>query len=324
MGVRVCSSLSLFSNREQNDCTSVVVPVYYLEFAYTWSNSQALFRVSTSSITRPLLTSLVPALILRCLMWNCSYLHPLVASRYQEDPCSTNYFPSTPTECSPHIPQGATGSYSASIPRLWHIMVIIAHLTQAYAATIINAVLAITQSTLGLAVIVVLVYFMYNTNSAIAWSGVTRTIHSSFWPDLLRTDSTSSGSTWSRISIISNLSVIGGVLIAIAGVVTPLGLDEGPPVQTDYVLMGASASYVRDESPIGRATSPRDKFTYGRLCGSLRPVPCPGNGLNANTSQISLETFRRFNSTLYGPFNMQFRRYYHGIAGYNHAMTLEC
>jgi hypothetical protein len=193
-------------------------------------------------------------------------------------------------------------------------MITISHVTQAQAATVINAVFIITQYTFGLAVVVVSVYFMYNTNSAIAWSGVTRTLHSSLWPTLLCTDSTSSGDTWSRISIISNLSILGGILVAVAGVVTPLGLDEGPPMRTNYVSMGAS--YVPDASPIGRATSPRDKFTYGRLCGLFIRIPCPGNGLNGNTSQISPDIFKTFTSTPYGPFNMQFRRYYQGVGDY--------
>lgn len=196
-------------------------------------------------------------------------------------------------------------------------MVVIAHLTQAQAATVINAVLTIIQYTFGLAIVVILVYFMYNINSAIAWSGVTRTLHSSIWPVLLRTDSTSSGGSWTRISFLSNLSIVGAILVAIAGVVTPLGLSDGPYVQTESVSIGAT--YIPDVSPIGRATSPSEGFIYGRTCGALRSIPCPGNTLN--TTEINERTIETFSSTSYGPFNMRFRRYYHGTHSDNSSMS---
>jgi hypothetical protein len=76
-----------------------------------------------------------------------------------------------------------------------------------------------------------------------------------------------------------------------------------------------------DTTPIGLATSPRDHFTYGRICGAISPVPCPGNGDNGNTSGIAPSVMKIFTSTNHSVFNMQFRRYYQGTSGYNYSMS---
>lgn len=69
------------------------------------------------------------------------------------------------------------------------------------------------------------------------------------------------------------------ILLAIAAAITPLGLHAttklGPSQDVPF-------TYVRDTSPIGRATYPRDHYEFDRLCGMRTIINCPGdfNGLN--------------------------------------------
>jgi hypothetical protein len=195
----------------------------------------------------------------------------------------------------------------------------VSHTSVAEAATIMNAIIAIIQQTIGLALVVLLIYALHNINSALSWSMITRSIHSSLWPTLLRTDSSSSMTSSFRVSLISIVGFASTVLIIIASVITPLGLQNGPIIQSASQTM--DASYIPDTSPIGLATSPRDHFTYGRICGSFGPVPCPGNGDNGNTSAIAPSIMKIFSSTNHGTFNMQFRSYYQGTGGYNYSMS---
>lgn len=62
-----------------------------------------------------------------------------------------------------------------------------------------------------------------------------------------------------------------GVLIAIAGVVTPLGLYQtlapADNVQTPFM-------YLRDASPFGFGTPPRSNLSFNRICDGGR-LPCP-------------------------------------------------
>jgi hypothetical protein len=69
------------------------------------------------------------------------------------------------------------------------------------------------------------------------------------------------------------LSSIFGILIAIAGVVTPLGLYQAlipaKNVETPF-------QYLKDTSPFGLGTPPRSNLTFNRKCpGFVGPRPCP-------------------------------------------------
>ncbi|KIM73246.1 hypothetical protein PILCRDRAFT_731444 [Piloderma croceum F 1598] len=195
----------------------------------------------------------------------------------------------------------------------------VSHISVAEAATIINAIIATIQQTIELALVVVLIYTLHNVNSALSWSVITRSIHSSLWPTLLHADSSSSMNSNFRVSFISVVGFASTVLIIIASVITPLGLRNGPIIPSASRTM--DAAYMPDTSPIGLATSPRDHFTYGRICGAFSPVPCPGNGNNGNTSAIAPSIMKIFTSTNHSVFNMQFRTYYQGTGGYNYSMS---
>jgi hypothetical protein len=197
-------------------------------------------------------------------------------------------------------------------------MAFVVRLTVAKAATLMNALLTVVQLTMGLTFIVLLVYFMPNANPATVWSVIAAKLHSSYWPVILRTDSTSSKGRNPRINVISTLTLISTILLAVAGVVSPLGLSQGPLLQSGYKV--TAASYVPDTSPMGQATPSRGRYTYGRICGALEPVICPGND-TGNTTRIAQSIIDTFSSTTHGPFKMQYRRFMLGTAGYNYSMV---
>jgi hypothetical protein len=154
------------------------------------------------------------------------------------------------------------------------MVVVITRITVAEAATVINAAIIVIQYTLALALVIILGYAIrrrLSTNTPMAWSVITRILQSSLWPTLLRTDSTASSNA--GVSLFSNLFLLSGILIALAGVITPLGLKNGPLVQSRHNFM--HSLYIPDTSPIGLATSPREGYEYSRICGCLRPHALP-------------------------------------------------
>ncbi|KAF7763937.1 hypothetical protein Agabi119p4_8474 [Agaricus bisporus var. burnettii] len=187
---------------------------------------------------------------------------------------------------------------------------IVTHVSVAQAATIINAIVTFLQVTLSASLVALLVYFMPRTNYALAWSSFSRTLHSSIWPIFLRSDSSSNrlraGIT---VAAISYLSTIGTVLIAVAGIILPLGLHEGHLIPSDR--LATPAKYLADKSPLALATtSNRQKFQYGPYCGPLEVIACPEKTDEPNNTTYPLSLVHAFNSTSYGPFSMQYRRFY--------------
>jgi hypothetical protein len=190
--------------------------------------------------------------------------------------------------------------------------ILIAHITVAQAATVINILITVLEYTLALAVVALLVYFAPPVNTALAWNVIGRALHGSIWPTLLRTDSSSARGTGFRVAVFTYLSFVATALVAVAGVLMPLGLSTGPALSK--TPQNVSASFVADLSPLGLATSPRSGYAYSRICGGFGPVACPGSS-TGNTSQIAPDIIAKFNATPYGPFGLQFRRYYNGTGG---------
>lgn len=104
---------------------------------------------------------------------------------------------------------------------------------------------------------------------------VARTLHRSNWPTVLRTDSSHNRGVRKDILIITRLYTFMGILIAIAGVITPLGLYEAlipaSSIQTPF-------KYIKDTSPFGFGTPSRSNLTFNRLCSDtigMTTLPCP-------------------------------------------------
>ncbi|KAJ7058241.1 hypothetical protein C8F01DRAFT_1371658 [Mycena amicta] len=192
------------------------------------------------------------------------------------------------------------------------MVLLIAHITVAQAATVINVVIAFLQYTLALALVALLIYFLPPVNPALAWNVIGRKLHSSLWPSLLRSDTLRGAG--GRISFFSFLLLATTILVAVAGVIMPLGLSVGADIQAPVRIV--PAMFVADTSPLGLATSPRGSdYMYGRICGAFSMKVCPGGAVN--TTVIPQEIVDKFNSTPHGPFGMQFRRYYNGTSGRN-------
>ncbi|KAF9441200.1 hypothetical protein P691DRAFT_684747 [Macrolepiota fuliginosa MF-IS2] len=190
---------------------------------------------------------------------------------------------------------------------------LVSDISVAQVATAINAAITFVQITISFSLIILLIHFMPKTNTAITWSFISKALHSSLWPTILNADSSSNEISGVVVSTVSHLTLVTTALVAIAGILLPLGLGNGPLIPTD--LHQASAEYLPDNSPLGYSTTRnRPQFVYGRLC---RPSVdsgaifwgCPGN-VNTNTSVIATYLVDKFNSTPHGPFAMQYRWFY--------------
>jgi hypothetical protein len=76
------------------------------------------------------------------------------------------------------------------------------------------------------------------------------------------------------ILILTKLMGFMGLLIGIAGVVTPLGLYQSLVPDTN---IQTPFKYLEDTSPFGFGTPPRSNFSFSRICQglSIGPKPCP-------------------------------------------------
>ncbi|KXN86514.1 hypothetical protein AN958_09986 [Leucoagaricus sp. SymC.cos] len=186
----------------------------------------------------------------------------------------------------------------------------ISPITVAQAATIINAFITFVHFTISLSLVILLIRFMPKSNTALAWSSISRTLQYSLWPTILRTDSASSRTNGFVVSAVGYTGAITTGLVALAGVLLPLGLADGPLVSTNFRQI--PAQYIPDTSSLALSTTPdRGDFVFGRLCGGLGPAICPGND-NPNTTTIAPSVREIFNSTPHGPFTMEYRKFFNG------------
>lgn len=143
-------------------------------------------------------------------------------------------------------------------------------------AAIINAIVAILQFILPNALVLVLVAILSDTHTAVTWSVVARSILSSNWPLLLRSDSAATKHVELSTAIITLLRPVALTLVGIAAIVTPLGLYEDIQPSPELRLV----DFVRqhDEGPFGFLTPPRSDLGFSRQCsdGGALPAQCPG------------------------------------------------
>src|SRR5437868_3725899 len=93
------------------------------------------------------------------------------------------------------------------------------------------------------------------------------------WPSILSADSAASRGVRKRVTFITTLSTIALIILAVAGVVTPLGLgDEVTPSFTEPVAF----EYLKDTSTFGQGTLSRSGYVFSRLCGWTLWQNCPG------------------------------------------------
>ena len=107
-----------------------------------------------------------------------------------------------------------------------------------------------------------------------------RFLQSSHWPTLLQTDSSQNHGVRKSVVLTTLAVPLIGLLVSIAGVVTPLGRYERDEPGDEETT--TSFTYVGDSSAFFQGTSPRDDKPFTRDCtaniGGLQrncPIPCP-------------------------------------------------
>ena len=106
-----------------------------------------------------------------------------------------------------------------------------------------------------------------------------RTLQSSYWPLLLRVESTASYGVSRSVEVFAYLIPLALILVAISSIVTPLGLLD-TIISGDEIV--APFEYVSDTSPFGYGTPIRTDLGFSRRCGGFVPYQCPGSNTVVN------------------------------------------
>ncbi|RJE25969.1 hypothetical protein PHISCL_01654 [Aspergillus sclerotialis] len=151
---------------------------------------------------------------------------------------------------------------------------------------IIAAGVFIVQYLIPLALPIILLALLKEKDSiatapAITWSVVGQFLQSSLWPVILSADSSATTGVPKRIIVVTRLKTLLAVLIAIAAVVTPMGLYERI-IASDSPTPSAF-HYVEDGSTFGLGTPPRTDLPFSRFCGAMHLVACPNSFSNVTT-----------------------------------------
>ncbi|KAH8646029.1 hypothetical protein BGZ61DRAFT_542643 [Ilyonectria robusta] len=110
--------------------------------------------------------------------------------------------------------------------------------------------------------------------TAATWTVAAKHLQSSYWPLLLRSDAIKDRGVRRPIVAITLILPLLSLLIAIAGVVTPLGLYESSEPKSEAVR--ADFAYVPDSSTFYAGTSTRDDKPFTRTCSLYSCYfPCP-------------------------------------------------
>ena len=156
------------------------------------------------------------------------------------------------------------------------------HLTVGYVSGIIAAAIYIVQKLIPTAVVLILVGITAEEESAVTWSVAAQTISNSVWPRILCTDSSASLGVNNKVKFLTWLRPLALAVVAVAAVVTPLGLYE--TVGTETSPQPVPFPYVADIGPMGYGTPNRSSLGFSRVCGQFLPVACPGSNTVINYS----------------------------------------
>ncbi|KAK2776513.1 hypothetical protein FQN53_002684 [Emmonsiellopsis sp. PD_33] len=147
-----------------------------------------------------------------------------------------------------------------------------AELTVGYVSGIIAAAIFLPLILAGL---------LRDENSLATWTQVGRALHSTYWPLILRGDSALTSAVSRAVKFEALLRPLALGIIAIAAVVTPLGLYEAiVPSKTTSLQ---PFQYKQDTSSFGFGTPPRSDLDFSRVCGFREYVACPGTDLVSTT-----------------------------------------
>ncbi|PVH69081.1 hypothetical protein DL98DRAFT_182905 [Cadophora sp. DSE1049] len=143
-------------------------------------------------------------------------------------------------------------------------------------SSIIAAAVFALQFLLPLAIPGILIAYISDENSLVTWSVLGRFLHSSFWPNILSTDTAAATGVQRHVGVVGWFQTLALLLLAVASIATPLGLYDS--VEPSGSQTETQFSYIRDDSPFGYGTPPRADAPFSRTCGP--GVACPGSTLN--------------------------------------------
>ncbi|KAE9371865.1 hypothetical protein N431DRAFT_377905 [Stipitochalara longipes BDJ] len=178
--------------------------------------------------------------------------------------------------------------------------------------------------------VLILSWLLGDRNTATTLTVSAPAFHTSLWPVILRSDSSQTHGVRPVIRLIAGFVTWISLLIAFAGIITPLGLYETLG-QTNSVRI--KFQYLPDTSPFGIGTPPRSNLSFSRLCGSYGYSPCPFSdtvvidivdsddqfqsnlpyGYNLSVPQFIYDVYSSGtteNTTISNYFDIQWRRYY--------------
>ncbi|KAB8262112.1 hypothetical protein BDV32DRAFT_147761 [Aspergillus pseudonomiae] len=168
-----------------------------------------------------------------------------------------------------------------------------AELTVGYVSGIIAAAVFLVRLFVPTVISLIVIGHLPEENSIVSWSVVSRLIHSSYWPTILDSDTAASTGVSRAIKACTWLQLGALGLVAVAGIVTPLGLYDviGP----DDAPTNIPFHYVSDTSAFGRATRSRDGYRSLRICYAdddpNTPEGCPGAPPNINDIEDPAEAY---------------------------------
>ncbi|KAL4893108.1 hypothetical protein BDV59DRAFT_202088 [Aspergillus ambiguus] len=203
-------------------------------------------------------------------------------------------------------------------------------ITVAEASGLIAAVVFLVQLFIPLAVSFTLVALLNEEETAVTWSVVGRLLQSTYWPLILGSDTTANTGVRRTVKCFAYFLPGALALLALASVVTPLGLYDTIAPAPDKVLM--DFEYAKDLTVMGFTTQQRSPLDFNRYCGGFALIPCPGSntiiedkvidgfthqilpyGYNATVPQNLTSAFdsgrERYNSSVSSIWDIQWRSY---------------
>ncbi|PGH10946.1 hypothetical protein AJ79_05192 [Helicocarpus griseus UAMH5409] len=177
-----------------------------------------------------------------------------------------------------------------------------------------------------LALPAILIAFVSDTHTLVTWSVLGRFLQSTPWPTLLNTDTVATTGVKRRVNVVSWFLTAAVALVAIASIVTPLGLYESIEPEDSQEI--TPFKYIKDTSAFGYGTPPRPDAYFARYCGTSHVCPgstsekkCEKVGLlerctadvNITLPENFIAPFRdgatKFSSSVSSIFDMQWRTY---------------
>lgn len=158
------------------------------------------------------------------------------------------------------------------------------NLTIGYVSGMIAAAVAVAQFVVPNALALILVAILTDRHSAVTWSVAGRSLGNTHWPLLLRSDQSASQNVSRRVIFITWTTPLALLCIAVAAIVTPMGLYE--TITASQGVAETVFSYVQDRGPLGLGTAPRTGLGLSRACGrDFVAKVCPGSTGSLNITR---------------------------------------